>query len=381
MIEISSLTALIVAEVLVGLVILSGLLVLFALLRKGRIRKAANHLAERVQADKSNRSERLKALLADGYHLQSPLLDQTLHGIVQSEMTLYQNMLNGFLKDDQVSLQQIDVDVENLVLGYQSLGGLVSKSGSPAEGGSEEIDHLKAENERLSEELKVTMDTMGRMLNEYSTMFADGTDEFKDAVSQTQEDKVPESVQPELAEEATVEVETEAEANTEVETEAEAETPTSVEDDNVGDDMFIPDMTEQELTESSLSDSEDYSGADVDELIASVEDTSAAVDDEVSEIIDEVMEIADDMIHESELVEETEESKSASVSESTPESTEQQEQAGESMMDDLNNIDIDIPDVADVDVEESDLEPGSLEEEWAKLLEEESSPDEEKKDA
>ncbi|MES9930144.1 MAG: hypothetical protein ABW158_18690 [Candidatus Thiodiazotropha sp. 6PDIVS] len=391
MIEISSLTALIVAEVLVGLVILSGLLVLFALLRKGRIRKAANHLAERVQADKSNRSERLKALLADGYHLQSPLLDQTLHGIVQSEMTLYQNMLNGFLKDDQVSLQQIDVDVENLVLSYQSLGGLVSKSGSPAEGGSEEIDHLKAENERLSEELKVTMDTMGRMLNEYSTMFADGTDEFKDAVSQTQEDKVPESVQPELAEEATVEVETgaeantevetEAEANTEVETEAEAETPPSVEDDNVGDDMFIPDMTEQELTESSLSDSEEFSGADVDELIASVENTSAAVDEEVSEIIDEVMEIADDMIHESELAEETEESKSASVSESSPESTEQQEQAGESMMDDLNNIDIDIPDVADVDVEESDLEPGSLEEEWAKLLEEESSPDEEKKDA
>ena len=343
MIEISSLTALIVAEVLVGLVILSGLLVLFALLRKGRIRKAANHLAERVQADKSNRSERLKALLADGYHLQSPLLDQTLHGIVQSEMTLYQNMLNGFLKDDQVSLQQIDVDVENLVLGYQSLGGLVSKSGNPAEGGSEEIDHLKAENERLSEELKVTMDTMGRMLNEYSTMFADGTDEFKDAVSQTQEDKAPESVQPELAEEAAVEVETEAEANTEVETEAEAETPPSVEDDNVGDDMFIPDMTEQELTESSLSDSEEFSGADVDELIASVENTSAAVDEEVSEIIDEVMEIADDMIHESELAEETEESKSASVSESSPESTEQQEQAGESMMDDLNNIDIDIP--------------------------------------
>ncbi|MES9939924.1 MAG: hypothetical protein ABW104_05410 [Candidatus Thiodiazotropha sp. 6PLUC2] len=370
MIEISSLTALIIAEILVGLVILSGLLVLFTLLRKGRIRKAANHLAERVQADKSKRTERLKTLLADGYHLQSPQLDQTLHGIVQTEMILYQNMLNGFLKDDQVSLQQIDVDVENLVLGYQSLGGLVSESGSPAEGGGDELEHLKAENERLSEELKVTMDTMGRMLNEYSTMFSDGAEEFKNVASQTQEDQVPESI----------EIEAEADAEVEATAEVEPEIPPPIEDNSVDDDMFIPDMTDQELTESSLSDEEDSSADEVDELIASVGATSAAVDEEVSEIIDEVMEIADDMIHESELAEEAKEPESESAP--SAESAAESEQVGESMMDDLSNIDIDIPDVADVDVEQSsDFEPGSLEEEWAKLLEEESSPDEEKKDA
>jgi hypothetical protein len=373
MIEISSLTALIIAEVLVGLVILSGLLLILTLLRKGRIRQAATHLAEKVQAEKAMRAERLKALLADAYHLQSPVLDQTVHNIVQYEMTLYQNMLNGFLRDDQIYLQQIDVDVENLVIGYQSLGVFVDESGGSAEGDGEEFDKLKAENERLSDELKVTMDTMGRMLNEYSTMFSDGADDdFKEVVNKTKQDQSSESV----------------EEKRQTEDQSETEMPASVEDEVAAqDDTLIPDLTEQELTESSLTESEEVSGDEIDDLLSSVEgysadpsssdeESSADVEDEVSEIIDEVMEIADDMIHESEPEEEPKED----LSESSPESTTEAEPVSESIVDDLDHVDIDIPDVDATDVESTDFEPGSLEEEWAKLLEEESSPDGEKKD-
>lgn len=364
MIEISSLVALIVGEILVGLVILSGLLLLFTLLRKQRIRKAAQHLAERVQVDKAKRSERLKTLLTDGYHLQSPQLDQTLHGMMQTEMTLYQNMLNGFLKDDQVSLQQIDVDVENLVLSYQSLGGLVSQDASPSTslaGGSEEVEELKAENERLAEELKVTMDTMGRMLNEYSTMFADGAEGFPAAaVAET-----PESGAAPLA------------SDTEDEISASVPDDLVSQAESTNDDLAIPDMTDQELSESSLSElDEQFEAVDDVGSIASAA-TMAEVDEEVSEIIDEVMEIADDMIHEAEATQNEPASvtESDAISETLPDS----EQMGESMVDDLNKIDIEIPDVDDSDAEQTEFEPGSLEEEWAKLLEEESVPDEETK--
>ncbi|MCG7970103.1 MAG: hypothetical protein JBO36_05545, partial [Candidatus Thiodiazotropha taylori] len=339
MIEISSLSAMIIAEVMLGLVILSGLLLLFTLLRKQRIRKAAHHLAERVQSDKEKRSERLKKLLAEQYQLQSPQLDQTLHGIVQTEMTLYQNMLNGFLKDDQVYLQQIDVDVENLVLAYQALAGNVSGAGGSDDVSSDEVEALKAENERLAEELKVTMDTMGRMLNEYSTMFADGDSGFPAEATAVagQEASAPSDQAQSAVAEATAEP-APAEA---------AAVATEIDSD---DDMVIPDMTEEELTESSLSELEEESvETEIEEAVEAAADSetpagdvtdietpdveasaadsteaeiaevavpdveipeveipdvesltagSTGVDEEVSEIIDEVMEIADDMMHE-----------------------------------------------------------------------------------
>ncbi|MCG8043693.1 MAG: hypothetical protein JAY72_20065 [Candidatus Thiodiazotropha endolucinida] len=423
MIEISSLSAMIIAEVMLGLVILSGLLLLFTLLRKQRIRKAAHHLAERVQVDKEKRSERLKKLLAEQYQLQSPQLDQTLHGIVQTEMTLYQNMLNGFLKDDQVYLQQIDVDVENLVLAYQALAGNVSGTGGSDDVSSDEVEALKAENERLAEELKVTMDTMGRMLNEYSTMFADGDSGFPaEATAVAGQEASASSDQAQSAV---------AEATAEPAPAEAAAVATEIDSD---DDMVIPDMTEEELTESSLSELEEESvESEVEEAVEAVADSetpvedvtdietpdveasaadsteaeipevavpdveipeveipdvesltagSTGVDEEVSEIIDEVMEIADDMMHETAEAESQSSGDAASdtEAEASDDANEVAEQSGESMVDDLNAIDIEIPEMDSSEVEQAEFEPGSLEEEWAKLLEEESS-DEEKKES
>ncbi|MCG8038480.1 MAG: hypothetical protein JAZ19_15735, partial [Candidatus Thiodiazotropha taylori] len=379
--------------------------------------------AERVQADKEKRSERLKKLLAEQYQLQSPQLDQTLHGIVQTEMTLYQNMLNGFLKDDQVYLQQIDVDVENLVLAYQALAGNVSGAVGSDDVSSDEVEALKAENERLAEELKVTMDTMGRMLNEYSTMFADGDSGFPVEATAVagQEASAPSDQAQSAVAEATAEP-APAEA---------AAVATEIDSD---DDMVIPDMTEEELTESSLSELEEESvETEIEEAVEAVADSetpagdvrdietpdveasaadsteaeiaevtvpdveipeveipdvesltagSTGVDEEVSEIIDEVMEIADDMMHETAEAESQSSGDAASdtEAEASDDANEVAEQSGESMVDDLNAIDIEIPEMDSSEVEQAEFEPGSLEEEWAKLLEEESS-DEEKKES
>ncbi|MCU7847774.1 MAG: hypothetical protein KZQ89_07145 [Candidatus Thiodiazotropha sp. (ex Lucinoma kastoroae)] len=374
MIEVSSLVALIVAEVLAGLVILSGLLVLFTLLRKGRIRKAAHHLAERVKSDKPKRLERLKTLLLDRFQYKDAELDQALHNIMQSEMLLYQNVINGFLKDDQVHLQQIDVDVENLVLNYQGLTlpeGIGSSSPANAAStgsGSEEIVILKAENERLSDELRVTMDTMGRMLNEYSSMFSGGEDS-------------DEGLKPQIAETASTEMDTEPESVDTSPQQDQIDEQPSTEQEMVESDVInveqageentpqsdagteIPDMTVEELLETSYLEEE---SGDVEEQSSelatstastSMDEDAVEVDEEVSEIIDEVMGIADEMIHESE-----------------PSTTaEQSDLAGESLVDDLDKIDIEIPDVDDAVSETAEFEAGSLEEEWAKLLEEDAA--------
>ncbi len=44
----------------------------------------------------------------------------------------------------------------------------------------------------------------------------------------------------------------------------------------------------------------------------------------------------------------------------------------EALVDGLDPVDIEIPDVTDLEVEESVTDAGSLEDEWAKLLEEEA---------
>jgi hypothetical protein len=335
MIELSRLTVLLLGELLIALLVISGTLGFLSLKRKGRTRNAARHLAERVQADKPPRMERLKQLLAERYGYAGSELDQAVHDITQAEMRLYQNIVNGFIKDDQLSLQLVDVDVENLVLAYQSLNvpnAAVKTAPSPATGDDEEMQRLREENTRLSEELKVTMDTMGRMLNEYSSMFSGGSDNTYEKA------RIPEESDAEATDADAVQVEAGV---------------SSTDHDLLDDDDFaIPDYSSDEAM-SGAAASEEWSDAGQED-----EDDRDVVD-EVSGIIDEVMGIADEMSQE------THEEKQPSVS--------------ESLMDELEQVDIEIPEVEESEQEDETPEPGSLEEEWAKLLEEDAASSKETK--
>ena len=303
MIEVSQLVLLVLIEAIIGLLILSGVLLFFALRRKGRIRNAAHHLAERVKSDKPARSERLKSLLKEKYGYQDEALEQAVHTISQAEMHLFQNLINGYIKDDQVHLQQVDVDEENLVLAYQQLktpAGPAAPAGDESDSG-EELARLQEENKRLSDELRVTMDTMGRMLNEYSSMFAGGNDKplSRAAAAEAADEAAP---QEEVGE----------------------------------DDLLEADMPE---TAAALSEQlPDGLGAMSDELLDAGEDQASALDDEVSEIIDEVMEMADEMDRE--------------ASEANPET----EASGtpESLIDELEQVDIEVPELVPAE------EPGEV---------------------
>lgn len=297
MIEVSQLILLVLVETTIGLLILSGVLLFFTLRRKGRIREAAHHLAQRVQGDKPARGERLKTLLQEKYGYEGKELDQAVHDITQAEMRLFQNLINGYIKDDQVHLQQVDVDEENLVLAYQELKAPAGASAPVQEveagEGADEMVRLQEENQRLSDELRVTMDTMGRMLNEYSSMFAGGSD-------------TPLSrAEAEEAEEDTPAAETETVAD--------------------ADDLEVAPM------DSELASPQPDASMDLpDELYDGGPEQASALDDEVSEIIDEVMEIADEMDQ---------------VGGTETASEQKQDAIAESLMDDLEQVDIEIPEM------------------------------------
>ncbi|MBA1443594.1 MAG: hypothetical protein FE835_01505 [Gammaproteobacteria bacterium] len=198
--------------------------------------------------------------------------------------------------------------MENLVVGYQALelpegtgatGGAVSGTDGAEEG---EIEHLKTENERLSDELRVTMDTMGRMLNEYSSMYAGGSDnniDKGDILGKFQSESVEEKEEDKTEDER---------------------------------DVVIEDVAGVEISEDEVI-------IDIDELEPGPEPELEPEPEPESEPED-VLVLADD--------------------------------GDEALVDGLDPVDIEIPDVTDLEVEESVTDAGSLEDEWAKLLEEEA---------
>jgi hypothetical protein len=344
MIEFSRLTVLILSELLLGLGLVTLVLISRALIRKQKAYKAAQQLVERIRMDMEPRSQRLRQILSNAFGYQGDDLEQTLHKLNRTEKQLYQNIINGFLKRDLIAFRQIDVDVDNLVLAYQGLEPS-SRSDSdavettPSDTDKQEFERLQADNQRLAEELKVTMDTMARMISEYATMFSDET------VGQADEEQVV------------------------------------LGDDQV--DAFVGEPEDGALhaDDPDPAGNEERSSSDVETLTDAGEDISddgtetdgaeaQAVPDEkraaVQQLDDEVLEVADEF---SELVVNA----MSQTNETDPEPAPQ-----DSLVDELEQVDISTPQF-DQAVSQEVVEAASLEEEWAKLLEEEAHTGEKEK--
>jgi hypothetical protein len=334
MIEFSRLTVLILAELLVGLGLVTLGYIGVTLTRRQNAYRAAQQLVERIRHDTEPRSERLRHKLSGIYGYQGEVLEQILHDLNRVEKQLYQNIINGFLKRDLIAFQQIDVDVDNLVLAYQGLEPSFDQAEAASVGKSsetvdrDEIERLQSDNQRLSEELKVTMDTMARMISEYASMF-------------TSEMGGPQD---------------EPEAHL---------MDDSLEGLDIGQPGEMPQAVDPGISTGILGDP----GSEADSATTSADQEAskaqggqaslAASSDANDPLGDEVLEVADDF---SDLVVNA----MGQTNGSEPESEPQQ-----SLVDELEQVDI-LPSDSDRDKAEYTTEPQSLEEEWARLLEEEA---------
>jgi hypothetical protein len=331
--EFSRLTLLMAGELLIGLSLLSGFLIAFGVIKKNKIRQAAHHLAARVQSDKESRKERLKNRLAGQYRYAGEDLKKAIHDLSQAEMHLYQNIINSYLKQDVNGFQQVGVDVDNLVLAYQGLklpeaGAGVSSETETAGDEGAEIQRLQDENERLTEELGVTMDTMARMLNEYSSMYAGGADNQLDkgqimGMLQEGQDVSQEGEETEEPKVETVQQDEQQSAVGEIEIDKASESDTD------GDEDSEP-------------------GVESDKTILP----------EVSATSEQVIEVTDKQSQMEDLVQ--------------PEPAGEINSDEDSLMKDLEKVAIELPDKDGIATGDETATPGSLEEEWAKLLEEDA---------
>jgi len=135
-----------------------------------RDRAAVARLIEGVRRHKGQREEVISAFLQDKVGLSGGALDKTKTTLVREEFRLLQAFASIYAGRHSGSASQFQLELERAIAPYHELGAAVAVAdGSSLD--TSEIEALREENARLSEELSVTMDTLSRMLTEYSGVF------------------------------------------------------------------------------------------------------------------------------------------------------------------------------------------------------------------
>ncbi len=139
--------------------------------------KAAAALITRVKDGKPERAAAIEKFLNSGMGMEGEVLERAKTAMLRGELVLLQRFAGIYKKRDAAAAARFDGDLVAALEPYHALTGQGGVTESVAEGepvDEQELEALRKENKRLSDELKITMETMSRMLNEYSTMFGGG---------------------------------------------------------------------------------------------------------------------------------------------------------------------------------------------------------------
>lgn len=265
MITISSLWFWILIEALAATTLIALVLVVLMFVGKSRDRKAAAVIIQKIKEDEARRTAETKKILIYKFGFDDGDAEKLAVRTDRAERVLYQSIINMYLQRDASALEGLNITFETAVEPYRTLeppGGGGASGGSVDE--SKELTKLREENKRLSEEIGVTMQTMGRMLSEYSTMFADKAKEQEGELQQQAEAQEPEETQEEPAAEDSEEQVEESEQAGAGETEvADSEEPDTAE--AAADLEEVADEAIDEISDAT-KDAEHLGGAMVEEM-------------------------------------------------------------------------------------------------------------------
>jgi len=193
LVTVSSFWFMILIELLIATTLVSVLLIVFNIVRKSRDRKAAASMIQKIKEDEKRRTAETKKIMIHKFGFDDGAAEKLAVKMDHEERAFYQNIINMYLLRNASALEALNITFEAAVDPYRTLQPPGGGSSANATDESKDMAHLKKENQRLSEEIAVTMQTMGRMLSEYSTMFAE---KAKEQVESTPEEEVVEE-QPE----------------------------------------------------------------------------------------------------------------------------------------------------------------------------------------
>jgi len=178
MIEVSKLLLLVLGELLLVGIVVSLVIVYQALSKRRRDRSAVRKLVSRIKEDSGRRESETRKIMQERFGFDGSNLEEIVSRIAREEKAFYQVLIDVYLHHKTDAIQNLCVDYESSVETYRSLE--IPKPAASQDLSDEAVEEseayrlLKDENERLTDELKKTMDTMADMLSEYSQMFSGG---------------------------------------------------------------------------------------------------------------------------------------------------------------------------------------------------------------
>ena len=172
--------ALIGVELVALVLVLLGLSWFRGRAARRRDAKAMQVLVARVRKGRADRETVLRRFLEQRLGLSGDALAAATVGLLRAELAILHRFAGLYRTRDAGSAAQFDIDLHAAIEPYHELSADLGAEPLPAPEPPEvEVDEsgiraLREENQRLSDELQITMETMSRMLNEYSTMFSGG---------------------------------------------------------------------------------------------------------------------------------------------------------------------------------------------------------------
>ena len=174
-------------EIVLLALVLLGIAYLRNRAQRRRDLKAVQTLIARIKNGKAEREKAIVQFLEQGMSLSGEALQQAKVAILRGELGMVQRIAGVYRLRDAAGLARIDDELYAAIGPYHALSGAAVQAGGgeAAPVDDDELERLRQENRRLSEELTITMETMSRMLNEYSSVFAGHAPDGEAAVDAT----------------------------------------------------------------------------------------------------------------------------------------------------------------------------------------------------
>lgn len=178
MIEISVIVLSLLIEAYVILLIAGLTWLYFASRKKKNDRQAALKLVEQIKHQSDTRLTATGSYLEEKYQFEGQQLAKAVKSIDKAEKNFFQKVIDMYLKRDAEALGKLDAFVAEMIAAYKELTPAIRVE-KPDNNDAEkdaEIERLKEEQERLTEQLAITNKTMSDMIAEFGNMFGGGKD-------------------------------------------------------------------------------------------------------------------------------------------------------------------------------------------------------------
>jgi hypothetical protein len=165
--------ALLAAELLLLLLVLLSVAWFRGRAARRRDERAIRLLVTRIRNSRAERETGIERFLDERMGLSGAELEQAKQAILQSELVLLKRFAEVYRGRDADAAARFDADLITALTPYHELkADNVVVASEPAPADNSELEKLREQNQLLSDELSGNMETMSKMLREFSTMFA-----------------------------------------------------------------------------------------------------------------------------------------------------------------------------------------------------------------